>query len=141
RWKLTGRLFKTAGLRWIPTGKMLTDCTTKVDSEPLNGSNEDITNPCECDKTLNVSAETRGSRNSIMMYMFDGVCKQHFRPRSSKKRKYFKPPPNVDHPVPKFLTPVLAALTSSPSLTTVDQDAPSTKPSSKETTLQGVIPS
>nr|GEW45740.1 retrovirus-related Pol polyprotein from transposon TNT 1-94 [Tanacetum cinerariifolium] len=32
--------------------------TTKVDSEPLNGSNEDITNPYECEQTLNVSACT-----------------------------------------------------------------------------------
>ncbi|GKF49598.1 hypothetical protein Tco_0142849, partial [Tanacetum coccineum] len=58
RWKPTGRIFKIAGLRWIPTGKMFTDYTTKVDSEPLNGSNDDITNPYECDQTLNVSACT-----------------------------------------------------------------------------------
>nr|GEV05663.1 xylulose kinase-1 [Tanacetum cinerariifolium] len=58
RWKPTGRIFKTAGLRWIPTGKMFIDCITKVDSEPLNGSNDDITNPYECDQTLNVSACT-----------------------------------------------------------------------------------
>ncbi|GJV96430.1 hypothetical protein Tco_1548007 [Tanacetum coccineum] len=56
RWKPTGRIFKIAGLRWIPTGKMFTDNTTKVDSEPPNGSNDDITNPYECDQTLNVSA-------------------------------------------------------------------------------------
>ncbi|GJY89447.1 retrovirus-related pol polyprotein from transposon TNT 1-94 [Tanacetum coccineum] len=56
RWKPTGRIFKIAGLRWIPTGKMFTDNTTKVDSEPPNGSNSDITNPYECDQTLNVSA-------------------------------------------------------------------------------------
>ncbi|GKC54744.1 hypothetical protein Tco_1077489 [Tanacetum coccineum] len=49
KWKPTGRIFKTAGLIWIPTGKMFTDSTTKVDNEPLNGSNEDITNPCECE--------------------------------------------------------------------------------------------
>nr|GEX47611.1 ribonuclease H-like domain-containing protein [Tanacetum cinerariifolium] len=58
RWKPMGRIFKTAGLRWIPTGKMFTDCTTKVDSEPLNVLNGDITNPYECDQTLNVSAST-----------------------------------------------------------------------------------
>ncbi|GKC46901.1 hypothetical protein Tco_1064623, partial [Tanacetum coccineum] len=29
-----------------------------VDSEPPNGSNEDITNPYECDQTLNISAGT-----------------------------------------------------------------------------------
>ncbi|GJW46808.1 hypothetical protein Tco_0078454 [Tanacetum coccineum] len=45
-------------LRWIPTGKMFIDSTTKVDSEPLNGSNEDITNPYECDQTVNVSTGT-----------------------------------------------------------------------------------
>ncbi|GJY37280.1 hypothetical protein Tco_0422658, partial [Tanacetum coccineum] len=56
RWIPTGRIFKLAGLRWIPTGKMFIDSTTKVDSEPPNDSNEDITNPYECDQTLNVSA-------------------------------------------------------------------------------------
>ncbi|GKC43053.1 retrovirus-related pol polyprotein from transposon TNT 1-94, partial [Tanacetum coccineum] len=41
---------------WIPTRKMFTDSTPKVNSEPPNGSNYDITNPYECDQTLNVSA-------------------------------------------------------------------------------------
>nr|GEW96897.1 hypothetical protein [Tanacetum cinerariifolium] len=95
---------------------------------------------------------------------------------------YFKPSPNVDHPVPEDPNPVPAASTSSHSSITVDQDAPSTstsqttseqqslvisqgveddfydievadmdndpyfsilipKPSSEETTLQGVVPS
>nr|GEV74694.1 retrovirus-related Pol polyprotein from transposon TNT 1-94 [Tanacetum cinerariifolium] len=57
-WKPTSRIFKTAGFRWIPTGKMFTDCTTIVDSKPPNGSNDNITNPYECDQTLNVSAGT-----------------------------------------------------------------------------------
>ncbi|GJW41130.1 hypothetical protein Tco_0066975 [Tanacetum coccineum] len=52
------QVFCYAGLRWIPTGKMFIDSTTKVDSKPPNGSNEDITNPYECDQTLNVSACT-----------------------------------------------------------------------------------
>nr|GEW14570.1 hypothetical protein [Tanacetum cinerariifolium] len=102
RWKPTGRIFKIADLRWIPTGKMYTDNTTKVDSEPPNGSNDDITNPYECDKTLN---------DLFFQPMFN---------------EYFKPPQNVDHPVLKVPTPVPAAPTSLPSLTTVDQDAPST---------------
>ncbi|GJZ58738.1 hypothetical protein Tco_0614554 [Tanacetum coccineum] len=58
RWKSTGRIFKTASLRWISTGKMFTDSPTKVDSEPPNGSNDDIPNPYKCDQTLNVSAGT-----------------------------------------------------------------------------------
>ncbi|GKD58423.1 hypothetical protein Tco_1295932 [Tanacetum coccineum] len=43
--------------RWIPTRKMFTNSTTKVESEPPNISNDDITNPYECDQTLNVSAD------------------------------------------------------------------------------------
>ncbi|GJX21222.1 hypothetical protein Tco_0223899 [Tanacetum coccineum] len=58
RWKPTGKIFKTVGLRWVPTGKIFTSSTTKVDSEPQNGSNEDITNPYECEQTLDVSAGT-----------------------------------------------------------------------------------
>ncbi|GKG13984.1 hypothetical protein Tco_0350944, partial [Tanacetum coccineum] len=62
RWILTGRIFKLVGLRWIPTEKMFIDSTTKVDSKPPNGSNGDITNPYECDQTLNVSACTTNSK-------------------------------------------------------------------------------
>ncbi|GJR23870.1 hypothetical protein Tco_0972397 [Tanacetum coccineum] len=58
RWKTTGRIFNTVGLRWVPTGKMFTDSTTKVDNEPSNDSNADITNTYECEQTLNVSVCT-----------------------------------------------------------------------------------
>ncbi|GKE60808.1 hypothetical protein Tco_1511175, partial [Tanacetum coccineum] len=58
RWKPTGKIFKTVGLRWLPTGKIFTYSTTKVDREPTNGSNEDITHPYECAQTLNVNAGT-----------------------------------------------------------------------------------
>ncbi|GKB90857.1 hypothetical protein Tco_0963129 [Tanacetum coccineum] len=37
---------------------MFTSSTTKVDSKPTNGSNEDITNQYECEQTLDVSAGT-----------------------------------------------------------------------------------
>ncbi|GJS24107.1 hypothetical protein Tco_0452739 [Tanacetum coccineum] len=57
RWKPTGKIFKTVGLRWVPTGKIFTYSTTNVDSEPQNGSNDDITNQYECNQTLDVSAE------------------------------------------------------------------------------------
>ncbi|GJZ09367.1 hypothetical protein Tco_0543650 [Tanacetum coccineum] len=46
------------GLKWIPTRKIFTSSTTKVDSEPTNGSNDDITNKYECEQTLDVSACT-----------------------------------------------------------------------------------
>ncbi|GKB58269.1 hypothetical protein Tco_0914455 [Tanacetum coccineum] len=44
--------------KWVPTGKIFTSSTTKVDSESTNGSNEDITNQYECEQNLNVSACT-----------------------------------------------------------------------------------
>nr|GFC71455.1 hypothetical protein [Tanacetum cinerariifolium] len=50
------RIFKTIGLRWIPTGNIFTSSTTMVESEPPNGSNEDMTNHNECEQTLDVSA-------------------------------------------------------------------------------------
>ncbi|GKF31001.1 hypothetical protein Tco_0100799 [Tanacetum coccineum] len=46
------------GNRWVPTGKIFISSTTKVDSEPTNGSNDDITNQYECKQTLDVSAGT-----------------------------------------------------------------------------------
>nr|GEZ40368.1 hypothetical protein [Tanacetum cinerariifolium] len=45
------------GHRRVPTGRILTSNTTKVDSEPLNGSNADITNQYECEQTLDTSAD------------------------------------------------------------------------------------
>ncbi|GJR24870.1 hypothetical protein Tco_0721300 [Tanacetum coccineum] len=57
-WKPTGKIFKTVGLRWVPTGKIFTSSITKVDSEPTNGSNDNITNKYECEQTLDVSAGT-----------------------------------------------------------------------------------
>nr|GEV36512.1 hypothetical protein [Tanacetum cinerariifolium] len=58
RWKPAGKIFKTVGLRLVPTGRILTSSTTKVDSEPLNGSNAYISNQYECEQTLDVSACT-----------------------------------------------------------------------------------
>ncbi|GJS55196.1 hypothetical protein Tco_0628558 [Tanacetum coccineum] len=58
RWKQTGRIFKIVGLRWVSTRKIFTSSMTKVDSEPSNGSNEDITNQYECEQTLDVSVGT-----------------------------------------------------------------------------------
>ncbi|GJZ92334.1 hypothetical protein Tco_0664399 [Tanacetum coccineum] len=58
RWKPTGKIFKTVGLRCVPTGKIFTSSTTKVDSDATNDSNEDITNQYDCEQTLDVSAGT-----------------------------------------------------------------------------------
>nr|GEX87369.1 hypothetical protein [Tanacetum cinerariifolium] len=58
-WKPTGKIFKYVGLRWVPTRKIFTSSTNKVDSELTNGSNNDITNQYECKQTLDVNAELR----------------------------------------------------------------------------------
>ncbi|GKC07046.1 retrovirus-related pol polyprotein from transposon TNT 1-94 [Tanacetum coccineum] len=52
------------------------------------------------------------------------------------------PPPltPVDHPTPKVIAPITAALTGSPSSTTVDQDAPSPKNDSEASSSSDVIP-
>nr|GFB48202.1 hypothetical protein [Tanacetum cinerariifolium] len=71
QWKPTGRIFKTVGLRWVPTGKIFTSSTNKVDSEPLNGSNEDITNHNECEQTLDVSECTLNLRAGFKEFSTD----------------------------------------------------------------------
>ncbi|GJU09207.1 hypothetical protein Tco_1125637 [Tanacetum coccineum] len=56
RWKPTGKIFNIVGPRWVPTGKIFASSTTKVDSEPTNGSNDDITNQYEWEQNLDLSA-------------------------------------------------------------------------------------
>ncbi|GJW52112.1 hypothetical protein Tco_0093463 [Tanacetum coccineum] len=58
RWKPTGIIFKTVGLRWVPKGKILVSCTSKDDSEPTHGLNVDISKIQECKQTLDLSAGT-----------------------------------------------------------------------------------
>ncbi|GJT21485.1 hypothetical protein Tco_0891422 [Tanacetum coccineum] len=48
--------------RWVPTGKIFTSSTTKVDNEPPNGSKEDITNQCEREQALDVSVVTQDQK-------------------------------------------------------------------------------
>ncbi|GJQ98137.1 hypothetical protein Tco_0009276 [Tanacetum coccineum] len=43
---------------WVPTGKIFTFSTTKVDSEPPHGSNTNITNIHECIQNLDASVGT-----------------------------------------------------------------------------------
>ncbi|GJS09549.1 hypothetical protein Tco_0366345 [Tanacetum coccineum] len=58
RWQQTGRILKTVGLRWVPTGKLFNSCTSKVESEPTHGSNVDIHHIHACKQTLGLSAGT-----------------------------------------------------------------------------------
>ncbi|GJV87149.1 putative reverse transcriptase domain-containing protein [Tanacetum coccineum] len=52
---------------WVPTGKTFASSTTKVESEPPNGSNADIPNQCESEQALNVSAADQASVFMEMM--------------------------------------------------------------------------
>ncbi|GJX75788.1 retrovirus-related pol polyprotein from transposon TNT 1-94 [Tanacetum coccineum] len=54
--------------------------------------------------------------------------------------EYFSPPTSVASIVPAAFAPVPADSTGTPSSTSVDQDAPSPKPSSEESSSQVVIP-
>nr|GEU82085.1 retrovirus-related Pol polyprotein from transposon TNT 1-94 [Tanacetum cinerariifolium] len=125
RWKSTGRIFKTAGLRWIPTGKMLTDSTTKVDSEPSNGPEPSFLMPGQISSGLvpnSVSAApyvppTNKELEILFQSMFD---------------EYLKPP-RVERPVsPATTFQVLVISSGTHSSTAIDQDAPSPSHSSSE---------
>ncbi|GKB31669.1 hypothetical protein Tco_0871070, partial [Tanacetum coccineum] len=100
RWKPTGRIFKIAGLRWIPTGKMFTDNITKVDSEPPNGSNGDITNPYECDQTLNVSAGLALQRQNDASLFNDKMTSVHIS-SSLALQRHMASADNTSGPVPQ----------------------------------------
>ncbi|GJS74782.1 hypothetical protein Tco_0707623 [Tanacetum coccineum] len=69
KWQLTGRILKTVGLRWVPTGKLFNSCTSKVKSEPTHGSNIDIHHIHACKQTLGLSAGT--SFNGQMQQRID----------------------------------------------------------------------
>ncbi|GKA99755.1 putative reverse transcriptase domain-containing protein, partial [Tanacetum coccineum] len=152
RWKPTSRIFKTASLRWIPTRKIFTSSITKVDSEPPNGSNEDITNLYECEQTLNVSACTLNLSAGIIFKYTQMIKKNAMAsadntsglvPQRKERNErdilfqpqfdgLFNPPLSVDLSAPKVIALVdeVVALehvvsTCSLSSTTVDQDAPS----------------
>ncbi|GJW83510.1 hypothetical protein Tco_0156655 [Tanacetum coccineum] len=65
----------------VPTGKTFASSTTKVESEPPNGSNADIPNQCESEQALNVSASTLLSTGTSFYPTEEGL--RQFKPRSS----------------------------------------------------------
>ncbi|GKF54194.1 hypothetical protein Tco_0161104, partial [Tanacetum coccineum] len=72
------------------------DSTTKVDSEPPNGSNDDITNPYECNLTqVQEFKEFKSDEHSS-----NDVWTKQFKPRSSSKdvwTKQFRPQSEGDY--------------------------------------------
>ncbi|GJS84470.1 hypothetical protein Tco_0751011 [Tanacetum coccineum] len=153
RWKPTGRIFKTVGLRWIPTGKIFTSSTTTIDSEPQNGSIEDITNPYECEQTLNVSTSTlnisAASVQSSSGLVPDPIPQPPYVPPTKNDwdilfqpmfDEFFNPPPTVVSLVPVTAAPRPIDPISSPVSTSIDQDAPSAcNPSTQEQEQSPII--
>ncbi|GJT87060.1 hypothetical protein Tco_1068777 [Tanacetum coccineum] len=151
RWKPTGRIFKIAGLRWIPTGKMFTDNTTNVDSEPPNGSNDDITNPYECDQTLNVSAgPTNLSAGLALQRQMASADNTSGPAPQRKERCTLQCTLSLEEEKSSYLRAVLSttsiiaaqdpvASTGTPSSTTIDQDAPSTSTSQTTQESQSLV--
>ncbi|GKD36990.1 retrovirus-related pol polyprotein from transposon TNT 1-94, partial [Tanacetum coccineum] len=127
------------GHRWVPTGKTFTSSTTKVDCEPPNGSNEDITNPYECDQTLNVNAGTLNlSAGLVPNTVSQQPCippkrddwEHLFQPMFDE---YFNPLSITISPVQEALTLRAVVLADSLVSTSIDQDASSTSiPSTQE---------
>ncbi|GKD83176.1 hypothetical protein Tco_1350015 [Tanacetum coccineum] len=135
RWIPTGRIFKPAGVRWIPTRKMFIDSITKVESEPPNGSNEDITNPYECDQTLNVSAGTLNLTAGLVpqppsptpnVPPTKNVWDTSFCPMFDE---YFNPSLSVVQSVLVAAVQEPVVSTGTPSSTRIDQDTPFTSTS------------
>ncbi|GJT69923.1 hypothetical protein Tco_1029209 [Tanacetum coccineum] len=146
---------KLAGLRWIPTGKMFIDSTTKVDSEPPNGSNEDSHNHMNAslfnDKmtSVHISSGLALQRQMTSVHISSGLALQRqmasadntsgprdyeilFQPLFDE---YFNPPPCAISPDPVAVAaprPVDPA--GSHLSTTIDQDVPSasTSPTNQE---------
>ncbi|GJS60055.1 hypothetical protein Tco_0654839 [Tanacetum coccineum] len=99
-----GKLFKTVGLKWIPTRKIFTSSTTKVDSEPPNGSKEDITNQCESEQALDVSADiskNKASRNFDLM--INMMMSDHNSSDLAPQRQMVSAENNTSGPVPQCL--------------------------------------
>ncbi|GJY43983.1 hypothetical protein Tco_0432196 [Tanacetum coccineum] len=71
RWKPTSNILNTVGLRWVPTGKIFTSCTSKADSESTHGSNVDISKIRECKQTLDLSAANMTKLESVFCPLFD----------------------------------------------------------------------
>nr|GEV09952.1 hypothetical protein [Tanacetum cinerariifolium] len=117
----------------------------KVECEPPNGSNEDITNPYECDQTLNVSAGTLNFTAETAMSSVDNTLgpvpqrKERCTIQDDWDRlfqlmfdEYFNPSTIDVSPVQEAAAPRAEVSANSHMSISISQDAPSTNiPSSQ----------
>ncbi|GJS08538.1 retrovirus-related pol polyprotein from transposon TNT 1-94 [Tanacetum coccineum] len=130
RWIPTGRIFNTAGLRWVPIEK----------NSPLAQPRP------RSSKKRKVYASVRFIFKRREIFLLSTILINNddilFQPLFDE---LLTPPPSVDHPAPEVIAPIAevvapepAVSTGSPSSTTVDQDAPS--PSNSQTTPETQSP-
>nr|GEU80837.1 integrase, catalytic region, zinc finger, CCHC-type, peptidase aspartic, catalytic [Tanacetum cinerariifolium] len=106
----------SVNLQNTTNGMLFDSCMSKVDSEPPNGSNDDITNPYECDQTLNVSA---GLAFHQQMASADNTSG----PAPQRKERCT---PHVAHHVLVAVIQEHVVSTSTPSSMRINQDKPFT---------------
>nr|GEW46604.1 hypothetical protein [Tanacetum cinerariifolium] len=112
-------LNKSSAVREKPNTLRSCLSTTKVDSEPPNGSNEDITNPYECKQSLDVSAVSPTPYVFPSKKDYEILFQQLF-------DEYFNPlPRTVSLVLAAIAAPRAVDLAGSLSSTTIDQDVPS----------------
>ncbi|GJT53396.1 hypothetical protein Tco_0988450 [Tanacetum coccineum] len=92
RWQLTGRILKTAGLRWVPTGNLFNSCMSKVESDPTHGSNVDIHHIHACKQTLALSA-------GLVLYQ---MMSDHNSSDLAPQRQMASAKNNTSGPIPQF---------------------------------------
>ncbi|GJQ91765.1 retrovirus-related pol polyprotein from transposon TNT 1-94 [Tanacetum coccineum] len=110
RWQLTGRILKTVGLRWVPTGKLFNSCTSKVESEPTHGSNVDIHHIHACKQTLGLSAADQASVFMAMTFEHSSsslghqclMMSDHNSSDLAPQRQMVSAENNTSGPVPQF---------------------------------------
>nr|GEZ21435.1 hypothetical protein [Tanacetum cinerariifolium] len=122
-----------------PMAETFPSSTTKVDCKPPNGSNEDITNPYECDQTLNVSAGPMLHSLTLVTFssglVSNNVSQKPCIPLNRDDwdhffqpmfNEYFNPATIDVSSVLVVAAPRAVDLADSPVSTSIDQDAPST---------------
>nr|GEY64485.1 hypothetical protein [Tanacetum cinerariifolium] len=146
-WIPTGRIFNTPGLKQLERHSHLAQQRLIVNPQMVQ-----MIISLTLINAIKLSMSVQVLVTSTPVLHDNDVYRQHFRPRSSKKRKdmlfqslfdeLLTPLPSVDHLAPKVIAPIAkvvalkpAALTGSPSLTTIDQDAPSPSNSQQHPTL------
>ncbi|GJZ70712.1 hypothetical protein Tco_0634563 [Tanacetum coccineum] len=77
--------------------KIFDSSTTKVDSEPPNGSNEDITNPYECEQTLNLSADVPINETTSMTNLIHLFRRSYALELELLARRFFESPDHRIH--------------------------------------------